>query len=100
MKSVTHNAIIEILMTGDPLTELETMNLFLCQNLTPIVGGLRKQGFVIEPERVAVEDVYKRLDKISRAKHPRPRYRDITDMKVTQWKRNRSKEARSRRDTI
>ena len=93
MRSYIGTAIKEILLSGQPLSGIETHMLF-ATCIRRWVYQLRQQGFVFETIFVPLETVYRRLAEVFGQTVPRPRYL-LSDKLVVEYRRNKSKETRN-----
>jgi len=76
-------AVREFLATGKPLTELEAILLFGAPRLTDLISKLRKEGHVINSQRISYAAVLRRVNE--HAVLTPPQNLPIRELFFTEW---------------
>ena len=64
-------AIKEHLISGNPITQLESMVLFGVANVTPIISDMRRDGYKVESRRVPFLRVLRRVNEMASLEPPK-----------------------------
>ena len=64
-------AIKEHLLNGNRISRLESLLLFGVQNFTAVLSNLKKDGFIVKKEPVAMAKVLRRINKYTICKPPK-----------------------------
>ena len=83
MKNSMNLAVREFLATGKPLTELEGIVLFGAPHLPDLISKLRKEGQVIESQKVSYATVIRRVNE--HAVLTPPHNLPVRELYFTEW---------------
>lgn len=83
MKTSMNLAVREFLATGKPLSELEAIVLFGAPRLTDLISKLRKEGHVIDSQRVSYATVIRRVNE--HAALTPPQNLPVRELYFTEW---------------
>jgi len=71
MRGFARTAVTEHMLSKQPITRLEAINLYGMQDLTGAMSKMKKEGYVIERTVVPMERAVKRLQGVIAYKPPR-----------------------------
>ena len=76
-------AVREYLANGQPLTELESVVLFGVTSLTDLVSSLRKEGWVLNSQRIPYAKAMRRVNEFAVLKPPSEL--PVRELQLTEW---------------